>query len=347
MKYRQINEGTIKDGDRILIMKPSSLGDIVHTVPVVQAIKRQFPRSRISWFVLREYLGLVDLLDDVDETIPFFRHGITASPVNYVKSQLETIRNLRKGSFDWVLDFQGLFRSALFGYLSGARRKFGFSWKREPNKFFYNFYVNVDRRKHALERNLGLAACLGIKVSEKDLVARFKIKEIRGINLGKEGRVIICPGGRWRSKRWPIENYASVAKYVVEKLKKKVVVVGSREERGLGEFIAERVGKGVLDLTGRISLEELPSVLQGAEIVVTNDTGPMHLAAAMGKRILAFFGPTDPARTGPYGKNHVVLTSGVKCAPCFKKECDKGTECLKTITVERATFEVKELLGVN
>ena len=347
INHKSLTEMLISHGNKILIMKPSSLGDIIHTIPVLQAIKRQFPSVFIYWFVLKEYEGLVNQLEHVDGTIPFFRHGFRKSPLHYIRSQLATIKKLRRGNFDMVLDFQGLFRSALFCYVSGAPVRFGFSWKNEPNRLFYNVYASVNREKHALDRTVELAKQLGIEVEGEDFRARFRDFKPLKLNLEHGNVIAFCPGGRWPSKRWPAENYALLAKYVVEKMGVEVVLVGSGEEVNLGEIITEKIKKGVTNLIGKIPLEALPAVLENARVVVTNDSGPMHLAAALGKKVIAFFGPTDPMRTGPYGRGHVVLTANVSCRPCFKRTCEMGLECMKSITVNKVAEEVEKLLDLK
>ncbi len=345
MSCNALKQKRISDGDKILIMKPSSLGDIIHTIPVVQAIKRRCPSSHISWFVLKEYEGLVAALDDVDETIAFFRHGLESSPVYYLKTQLNTVKRLRKYRFDWVLDFQGLFRSGLFGYLSGASKRFGFTWKNEPNRLFYNFYVEVNPEKHALDRNIELAKNLGIEVTDKDLTARFRLAKPESLTLEAEDFVVFCPGGRWKSKRWPVENFVKLARRLVGNPGVRVVVVGSKDESALGEEISRVAKNGIVNLAGNITLEQLPYVLSKAKVVITNDSGPMHLAAAMGSKVFALFGPTDPSKTGPYGSGHKVFTSDVDCRPCFKRECDRNLECLRSISVEMVATELAKELG--
>ncbi len=338
-------EKYISDNDKILIMKPSSLGDIVHTIPVVQAIRRTLPSVYISWFVLKEYKPMVDMLRDVDETIPFTRYGFVDSPLNYINSQLATIKRLRKERFTWVLDFQGLFRSGLFAYLSGASKRFGFRWKNEPNRFFYNVWAQIDKREHALVRTIGLARRIGIRVEPKDLVARFESCPPPAIDFPETEAIVFCPGGRWVTKRWPAENYAELARYVVERLGMNVILVGSKFESGLGQKIKGMVKEGVIDLVGKTTLGELPYILKKAEAVVTNDSGPMHLAAALGTRVFALFGPTDPSRTGPFGEGHVVFTANVDCRPCFKKNCDRGEECMRKILVDRVAEKLEMVFG--
>ncbi len=335
----------ISGDDRVLIMKPSSLGDIVHTIPVVQALKRQLPSVHISWFVLEEYKPLVDLLVDVDESVAFRRHGFKDDPWGYVNSQVRTVIKLRSCRFDWVLDFQGLFRSGFFSYLSGAPKRFGFRWKNEPNTFFYNIRTKVDKGEHALVRTIKLAEGLGIRVIPEDLVARFKSHRLRRFDLPAGRNIVFCPGGRWTTKRWPAKNYAELAQFVIEKLGMNVIVVGSRVESYLGDVVERKAEKGVVNLAGKTSLKDLPYILDKAEAVVTNDSGPMHLAAALGKKVFALFGPTDPSRTGPYGEEHVVFKADIDCRPCFKKVCDRDMECMKDITVEKVAETLRQVMG--
>ena len=337
----------IQNTDKILIMKPSSLGDIVHTIPVVQAIRHCYPGAYISWFVQKDFEPLVRQMESVDSTIPFHRHGFSTNPLLFLGKQVGTVKSLRSCRFDWVLDFQGLFRSGLFTFLSGAPKRFGFSWNNEPNSFFYNIHGRIPKKDHAVNRNIKLLDQLGVPVCSRDLEASFKARDLSAdISIsGNSPALGVCPGGRWESKRWPVQNYALLVKHITGRLGGKVVLLGSRVEEKIGSFIAKECRRGIINLMGKTSLADLPHILKQLDLVVANDTGSMHLATAVGTKVLALFGPTDPVRTGPYGEKHKVLTAGIACQPCFKKICPTNGECLKGISVDEVFYEVTKMLN--
>lgn len=333
---------------RILLIKPSSLGDIVHTLPVVAAIKAQWPASHLTWLVKRQWAELVERVDGVDRVWPVDRT---------VSSWLKEAQALRAERFDLAIDLQGLLRSAVLARLSGAPKRVGFANGREGSPWFYTHRVPVlNPDIHAVDRYLLVSAALGIAppekprfpftVSDKDRLAVQEIFKRHGSSLDKPW-VAMNVGARWSTKRWPLVSFAAVADLLYESQRDPVVVIGSTEDRVYVKELRAQMQHPCIDLSGEIPLRYLPAVLSKAAVLITNDSGPMHIAAACGIPVVAMFGPTSATRTGPYGAGHHVLSGQVSCSPCYSRVCrhDPKMECLERITPAHVVDVVRPLLA--
>ncbi len=330
--------------ESILIVKPSSLGDIIHTLPLLNALKHANPQAEVDWVLAR---GFEDILRGHPMIRKIFvidkdRWKRPSSLFKTLKEIANLSRELRKQKYSTCIDVQGLFRSALITILSGAERRIGFSDAREGAPLFYNEKVEGGRGIHAVDRYLKLLNPFGIKPDEVEFPLP-PVEEIRPV----QGRYyVIIPGARWQTKIWPSEYYAQLVRLISKKLSLSgltPVIAGSKAERPIAEKIM-KLSKGVpVDLTGKTSLRELISIIRGASFVITNDSGPMHIASAVKIPVIAIFGPTSPKLTGPYGEEHIVLSAGLSCQPCFKKVC-KDVRCLKEVRPEMV-FE--KLLSIN
>ncbi len=323
----------------ILIVKPSSLGDIIHTLPVVPMIRRNLPDAVISWVVNEEYARLLDLSPDIDNVIIFRRHYWNRFR-NWPKL-FSFARELKELKPDLALDFQGLFRSGLICFLSGARRRVGWRSAREGAIYFYNERVLLPANlEHAVEKNFFLLQSAlqiddsvqdsGLSCSEIDVRNSRRLLEKYEIDC-QVPSLIISPAARWDSKIWSPDFFAAVAEKVWRRLPDlNVLLVGQADERPLGVMIAEACkerGK-IVNLMGETELGTLVALLRQSDVVLTNDSGPMHLAAALEIPVIALFGPTDPRKTGPYGEVHQVFQGKCDQGPCQQRVCRKGTnEC--------------------
>jgi heptosyltransferase-1 len=328
--------------EKILIIKPSSLGDIVHSLAVLDALHRCFPESEIHWLVAKGLEGILDghpMLKKVwvirkDEWKKITRVYSTVAELRSL------FRSLRAARFDCVIDLQGLFRSGLIAKATGAPMRIGFEEAREGSGLFYTHRVAGGKDVHAVDRYLKIAAYLGCDVSG----VRFPLPRFpEGVKeeLRASGEyAVIVPGARKPVNRWPAERFGELA----ARLPLKTIVVGSRGDRLLAEEVV-RMSKGkALSVAGRTDLKELVSVIKNARFMVSNDTGPMHIAAALGVPVFALFGPANPARTGPYGKGHTVIQKQISCAPCYKRSC-KSPLCMDMITVEEVAAVIGDFLG--
>ncbi len=308
---------------RILIVKPSSLGDVVHALPTVNRIRRHWPDAHIAWLINDNLVSLLTNCPLINEVIPFPRRDYCALP--------SLFRRLRAGRFDIVVDLQGLLRSGLFTVATGAPRRIGLSDAREGSRMFYNEVIPIPRI-HAVDRYLRAAEHLGCP----DIPVEFPL----GVGgIPREGWIAINPSARWDTKLWGDERYAQLIRRLPSD---RVVLTDSAAERGRIECIAQ----GCRNLAGKTSLPELVDLYARCAVVVTNDSGPMHIAAGVGTPVVAIFGPTDPALTGPYGEQHVILRAGVDCSPCLKGRCfhQPPMECMTKVTVEQVLAAMQPFL---
>jgi lipopolysaccharide heptosyltransferase I len=326
---------SVLNNARILLIKPSSLGDIVHALPVVSAIKAQWPRSHLTWIVKRQWADLVERAEGVDRVWPV---DMT------VGSWIREGRALRAQRFDLAIDLQGLFRSGILAWLSGAPTRIGFVNGREGSPWFYSDRVPViDPDIHAVDRYLSVVAALGaslpdkprfgFRLREEDMATIREIAERRGFSVDRPW-IAMNVGARWPTKRWPLTSFAAVLDQLYEAQLSPVVVIGSADERPQMDSLKALARSPFIDLCGEIPLKCLPSLLSKATAMITNDSGPMHIAAALGIPVIAMFGPTSAVRTGPYGTGHHVLSGQVSCSPCFSRVCQHNPEmeCLHVVT---------------
>ncbi len=311
---------------RILIIKPSSLGDVVHALPTVNLIRRRFPDAHIAWLINDALTSLLSHCPIINEVIPFPRHQYAKLPA--------LVGRLRRGRFDIVVDLQGLLRSGILSRVTGAPRRIGLSDAREGARFFYNEIVDVPRT-HSVDRYLCAARHLGCEAApiEFPLGVSTQVKS--------EGLIAVNPSARWETKLWGNDKFAELVRRLP---RDRVVLTGSSSERDTVEAIAQ----GNRNLAGQTDLFQLAELYRRCAVVIANDSGPMHVAAAVGTPVVGIFGPTDPVLTGPYGKQHVVLRAGIPCSPCFKGHCTNAVlmECMKLVTVEQVLAAVRRCVPI-
>ncbi len=321
---------------KILIVKLSSLGDVVQTLPALEALRNGYPSAEIHWLVEKPAKGILEDNSLLDGVIVLRRRGLFKDPSDLFK-QVDLIRG---NVYDMVIDFQGLFKSAIWLYLSGSRRRIGFDKGRELSHIFLNERLPpYDRDRHAVLRYLDLARHAGGVVKEVNFPIFFTKREkenaltlIRGGGITEcEPFIIVSPGARWETKLWSMKSFSSLVREIIGSLGFKVIITGSASEGVVAEGLAS-CGEGVVNLVGRTTLKELAYLMKLATFVISVDSGPMHIAAAVGTTVIALFGPTAPWRTGPYGDRHVVLRKDIECSPCFSKKCNDNI-CMKGITV--------------
>lgn len=325
---------------KILIVKPSSLGDVVHSLAFLNAVRACFPKAEIHWIIAR---GLEDLLADhpminrlvVIEKDTWKRISKVGSTFREVRT---LFRTLRAEKYDLVVDLQGLLRSGLITRATGAPVRIGFAEAREGSRLFYTLKVRGGRDVHAVDRYLKIAEALGC--TPNGVVFPFPLfKEPDGpaeaFKRQNPEYAVIVPGARWKTKIWPGEYFGRIA----AALPMRSLIVGSGADAERAGLIEKLSGGKAVSLAGRTGLRELIGIIRDAKIVFTNDSGPMHIAAGFRVPVVAVFGPTSPQRTGPYGQGHLVIRSELACAPCFKRAC-KTTRCMEEISPERLLSEI-------
>jgi len=350
---------------RILIVKLSAIGDVVQTLPMVEALKERYPHAHIDWLVEEEasdlLIGHPALKRVIVSRRKFWQKRLFLKGEfwNTLREIGKFIRDLRSLKYDWVIDNHGIFKSGLLVILSRGRRKIGF--QASPGIADEGNYLCTRERykplnieRHALERYLDLIAQLGIPISKPTLnfvvpvdsqKKAEKLLQQHGICGGP--LVAIHPMAKWPTKQWPLENFAKLADALVQK-GASVVFTGSPDDcEPVREILGGIPTSGkVLNLVGETTLRELAGVFSLSDLVLTPDTGPMHVAAAVQAPLIALFGPTAPWRTGPYGNGHVILRRSLDCSPCFKKKC-ATMECMNTLTVEEVMKAAEEKLSIK
>jgi lipopolysaccharide heptosyltransferase I len=352
----------LRSPQRILLIKPSSLGDIVHALPVLAGLRDAYPDAHIAWLVGSSFAPLLQGHPLIDEVIAFDRHTYGRMLKNW-RSLADFVRlcvGLRRRRFDLVIDLQGLFRSGFFALVTGARQRIGFAEAREMSPVFYTRrirgtpgfgYVTVGD-VHAIERNLTLARALGLPVepalfplglrAAELAAARAKLAQAAGESLTEF--VAVLPGARWESKRWPAERLAELIDRLHVDGLPRCVLLGAPDERSFSDVVRASAHAPTVDLVGKTSLRELTALLSLASLVVCHDSGPMHIAAALHKPLLAVFGPTNPARTGPYSDSARVVALPLECAPCYRRTCPLGHHnCMQLLGVDAVVQHVREV----
>ncbi len=310
---------------KILIVKPSSLGDIIHALPLLNAVKTALPDSEVHWVVANGFEGVLQGHPMIDRLWVIHKENWRRPSrlISTVSELGRLFRSFRFERYDLVVDLQGLLRSGLITALSGACLRVGFSDARELSPFFYNLKAGGGTGIHAVNRYLKLASLIGIDTDRID----FPLPPIQD-NFHPEGPYyVVVPGARWPAKRWPVEYFVEV----IKALPTTAVIIGSREDMDITGTIALNTEGHSINMTGKTDLKSLLSIIKGASFMLSNDSGPMHIGAALSVPVYSMFGPTSEVLTGPYGDGHVVFRADIDCSPCFRKTC-VDMRCMKEIS---------------
>jgi len=326
---------------KILIIKPSSLGDIIHSLPFLNVMRKHFPESEIHWVVFKEFEGIIQghpMIDrlwviDKNSWLKIKMAGNTFRDIRFF------LKALKKEKYDLVIDLQGLLRSGIIALSTNSPIRIGFQEAREGSKYFYTHKVHGGKNIHAVDRYLKIAEFIGCNISKIEFPLSYSIANSTSINLqfNHEDYVVIVPGARWKTKIWSPRKFGVLASL----LPFRTVIVGTDKDAKAAEEIV-KISKGkAINLTGKTTLKELTGIISRAKFLITNDSGPMHIAAALNIPVFAIFGPTDPVRTGPYGKNNTIIRADVQCSPCFKKTCN-DLRCMNNIKAEKVYAKIIE-----
>lgn len=311
----------------ILVVRLGAMGDIIHTLPAVAGLRARFPSMPLTWVVESRWTPLIEGNPNVTRVLPLVR--------GTVRGLLVSIRRLRMHPYETVLDFQGLLKSAIVAKLSGARRIVGFAREecREPlASAFYSIRVRASS-SHVVDKNLELASALGALRPVNHFVLPEGKPEGR---LPDEPFVLCCPLAGWKAKQWPLERYRDLARRLLAECKLPLVLNGPPAAAP----VLSRVPEALVHLSG---LEGLIYATRRAHAVLGLDSGPLHLAAALGKPGVAIFGPTDPARNGPYGESITVLRAP-QAATTYKRH-DEYHPAMLAVGVDAVMEAMRERLA--
>lgn len=310
---------------------------MVLALPVLRHLKSHYPASRIYWWIDSRLNSLLEGDPDLEGVILFERRH-WRRPAGWL-NLWRSVRQARAMGFDLVIDLQGLARSAAFAWLVNGALTVGLDDSREGAPGLYDVIVpRPAARRHAADwylevlRRLKIPLAPSINWMPAHPRVRERVQE-RWQTAGSQW-IALIPGAKWGDKRWPAEHFAAVARRLGQAaLTVRFVVLGGLEDAGLGREIAGHLPGRCLNLAGKTTLPEMVEWIRLAEFVVSNDTGPMHVAAALGKPVWAVFGPTDPAETGPYGQIERTFRLNLPCSPCQSPTCRHAPpmECLRAL----------------
>jgi len=332
---------------RVAVIKPSALGDIVHALPVLTAIRHRFPAAHLTWVVNRGYEPLLRGHPDLDATLPFDR-GTGRNVAVAVLSVLRFTRRLRAERFDLVVDLQCLFRTGLMAAATGAARRVGLSTAREGAAHFYTDVVPDEWESHAVDRYWRMATALGAGDGPKRFRVPLDPAAVSWADEQLSGRprpwLVVGVGARWLTKRWPPEHFAALVTAAQRHFGGTAVFIGTPDEAPLSRMTIDLLNGPALDLSGRTTLPQLAAVLAAADAVLANDTGPLHLAAALGRPVVAPYTCTDPRRHGPYTSMAGAVPTTVACRASYVRQCDHRS-CMADLTPDRLRGPLFEALS--
>jgi len=324
---------------KILIVKPSSLGDVIHSLPFLNAVKTCLPKSEIHWIIAKGLEGILESHPMIDKLWVIDKDSW--KNIQNVKSTIQEIKvlfkKLKQEKYDLVVDLQGLLRSGVITAATGAPVRIGFREAREGSSVFYTHKVAGGKNIHAVDRYLKIAESLGCNTADISFPFPFVQSSDFRLQTSDTGDyAVIVPGARWKTKIWPAEKFGKLASL----LPVESIIVGSKTDKDIADEIVSLSGGRAVSLAGKTNLRELIAIISRANFIVSNDSGPMHIAAALNVPVFAIFGPTDPSRTGPYGKGHTIIREDILCSPCFRKSCDE-MKCMKDLSVEKVYGIIK------
>jgi heptosyltransferase-1 len=372
-----------RDFRKILLIKLSAVGDVVHTIPVLNKLRRRYPAAQLDWLVTPAIAELLRHNPAITNVIEFAREDwSTPWRLTPFFDYARLAAKLRKTGYDLVIDMHGQLRTAVFTLATGAPVRIGFDrprasvWDASPRKFpdearkhawqgaregswiAYTHHIPVPTLDlHAVDRYLNVGPMLGLEDGPPDFsfpIPRQAADRIDALldyyGAADKKLAVLAPGTIWETKEWRGDGFAEVARQLLHK-GFAVTLIGAGRERAVCEKVAQ-LAPGVVNLAGETTLTELAALIRRSAISVTNDSGPMHLAVALDRPVVSIFGPTDPVWIGPYHRANAVLQADLPCSPCYLRQlsrCRFDHLCMREITagavIERLDDIMRERIG--
>ena len=366
---------------RILLIKPSALGDVVHTLPVLVKLRARYPRARIDWLITPENAEVVRYHPALSNVVLFARRDFSKRGRRWraFVSFFDLLKQIRGARYELVIDMHGQVRSAFFSVISGARVRIGFDrpvkrgltvsaehdlknipshgWRgaREGSWIAYTHRIPIPTLDvHAIDRYLWVAPLLGLDDNPPDLTIHLSPQATNKVNrlLAEHGvpaskpLVVLVPGTIWETKHWTIEGFAGVARQFLQDGFAVALAGTTRDQQRCRQIAA--AAPGTCDLSGKTTPADLAALIRRAEVAVTNDSGSMHVAASLGKPAVSVFGPTNPVHIGPYERPESVVRVDLPCSPCNYRrlsQCPFDHACMKQVTSAMVVERVRKILS--
>jgi lipopolysaccharide heptosyltransferase I len=390
---RQIETAQLKERDasglqsaefsRILLIKPSALGDVVHTIPVLVKLRTRYPQAQIDWLITPENADVVRHHPALSNVVLFSRRDFSKRGRRWraLLAFFNLLEQIRRAKYDLVIDMHGQVRSAFFALMSGARVRIGFDrpikrtvtvsaqhdlknipshgWRgaREGSWIAYTHRIPIRTLDvHAVDRYLWVAPLLGLDDDPPDLAIYLssetalnveRLLEEHGVPASKP-LVVLVPGTIWETKHWTIEGFAGVARELLRE-GFAVALAGTKRDQVRCQQIAA-AAPGACDLSGKTTPADLAALIRRAEVAVTNDSGSMHVAASLGKPMVSVFGPTNPVHIGPYQRPESVVRVDLPCSPCNYRrlsQCPFDHACMNQVTSAMVLKRVQKILAAG
>ena len=371
-----------REFSRILLIKPSALGDVVHTLPVLVKLRARYPQARIDWLITPENAEVVRYHPALSNVVLFARRDFSKRGHRWraFLSFFALLKQIRRAKYDLVIDMHGQVRSAFFALISGARVRVGFDrpikrgltvsaehdlknipshgWRgaREGSWIAYTHRISIPTLDiHAIDRYLWVGDLLGFDGNPPDLSIHLSSQTIQNVDrllkengvAASQALIVLVPGTIWETKHWTIEGFAGVARQFLQD-GFAVALAGTRRDQQRCRQIAA-AAPGTIDLSGKTTPGDLAALIRRAEVAITNDSGSMHVAASLGKPMVSVFGPTNPVHIGPYERPESVVRVDLPCSPCNYRrlsQCPFDHACMKQVTSEMVLERVRRILSV-
>lgn len=354
----------------ILIVNPFGIGDCLFSAPLIHTLKEKFPHNKLGYLCNKRTEPLLRNNPLIDRVFTYERDDyerlLAISPLKWFKEFSHFIRAIKKEKFGLAIDLSLATNFGFFLWLAGIKRRVGYNYKNRgfyltdsikfegyENRHIVDYYNDILKLFDVIPKYRNLELYL----KEEDKLYAEEV--FRAHNIIKAVVLVIavipCGGASWGKdalfKHWPQDKYAELIDKIVEKYKAKVIMLGDSKEKEDTLKLEKKLGNKVINLAGETSLMQLAAIIDKSDLLIANDGGPLHIAVALGKKTVSFFGPVDPKVYGPYppeDKRHIILREPLDCSPCYRgfrlSGCQRNRECLERITVDRALRAVESLL---